>query len=491
MQILPDKNTYAQLLKGSSRVPVCGQKKIPGLNLSELFQRLFANKKNTFLFESGNGPEETAHYSLMGEVSSRVLEITGQQAKLFCQGELVSSWDNPQEALSLLNFDENIQPVAYLPHFWGGWVGFMGYEAGVWFENLPIREPSEEELPDLFFMEVERFYLYDHLTEEFKFILSQKSEGNSLTYENICADIQTTWNELIPLIKDISEKPSSTFAPVRSLSAGELQSNMSLNDYSELVMKAKQYIHDGDIYQANLAQKFTTHFPGESFQLYKKLIRLNPSPFSGYLNYKNFSLISSSPERLAKVDGHQVETRPIAGTRPRGKEDAEDIELSTQLLLNPKERAEHLMLVDLERNDLGRICQDGTVSVTDFMFLEKYSHVSHIVSNIVGRLKPKTSVYDILKSVFPGGTITGCPKIRCMEIIAELEPIKRGPYSGSFGYIGFGSYLDLNIIIRSIIVCGEIASFHVGAGIVADSNPEKEYQETLDKAAAMIQALSQ
>ena len=179
MQILPDKNTYIHLLKSSRRVPVCGQKIIPGLNLSELFQRLFANKKNTFLFESGNGPKETAHYSLMGEISSRILEITGQQAKLFCQNELVSSWDNPQQALSLLNFDENIQPVAYLPHFWGGWVGFMGYEAGVWFENLPIREPSEEELPDLFFMEVERFYLYDHLTEEFKFILSQKSEGNS------------------------------------------------------------------------------------------------------------------------------------------------------------------------------------------------------------------------------------------------------------------------------------------------------------------------
>ena len=200
--------------------------------------------------------------------------------------------------------------------------------------------------------------------------------------------------------------------------------------------------------------------------------------------------MSSSPERLVKVHEHNIETRPIAGTRPRGQAEDEDKELSKELLLNPKERAEHLMLVDLERNDLGRICKAGSVSLTDFMFLEKYSHVSHIVSNIKGDLKQGVCVYDILKSVFPGGTITGCPKIRCMEIISELEPVMRGPYSGSFGYIGFGSYMDLNIIIRSIVVCEEIAGFHVGAGIVADSDPQKEYQETMDKAAAMIQALS-
>ena len=219
-------------------------------------------------------------------------------------------------------------------------------------------------------------------------------------------------------------------------------------------------------------------------------MQVNPSPFSGYLNFSNFSLVSSSPERLVKVHEHRIETRPIAGTRPRGQKEEEDQILSVELLSNPKERAEHLMLVDLERNDLGRICQNGSVCVTDFMFLEKYSHVSHIVSNITGNLAPGTRVYDILKSVFPGGTITGCPKIRCMEIISELEPVMRGPYSGSFGYIGFGPYMDLNIIIRSIVICDETASFHVGAGIVADSNPKKEYQETLDKATAMIQALS-
>jgi anthranilate/para-aminobenzoate synthase component I len=273
-------------------------------------------------------------------------------------------------------------------------------------------------------------------------------------------------------------------------SKDDLRSNLNEVDYTEKVKRAKIYINEGDIYQANLAQKFETHYEGNPFELYRKLRKVNPSPFSGYINFEQLSLISSSPERLVKVHEQKVETRPIAGTRPRGKKDEEDRALSLELLLNPKEKAEHLMLVDLERNDLGRICKTGSVCVTDFMLLEKYSHVSHIVSNIVGDLKPETCVYDILKSVFPGGTITGCPKIRCMEIIAELETVNRGPYSGSLGYIGFGRYMDLNIIIRSIIICNEIASFHVGAGIVADSNPQKEYKETLDKAAAMIQALS-
>ena len=202
------------------------------------------------------------------------------------------------------------------------------------------------------------------------------------------------------------------------------------------------------------------------------------------------TLVSSSPERLVKVDQGVLETRPIAGTRPRGRDSIEDDLLTHELLLNEKEKAEHLMLVDLERNDLGRICEYGSVRVTDQMFVEQYSHVSHIVSNIQGVLKPDTTLKDILKAVFPGGTITGCPKIRCMEIIDELEPVTRGPYSGSFGYIGFADTLDLNIIIRTILIKEDKAYFHVGAGIVADSDPAREYQETLDKAAAMISVLT-
>jgi anthranilate/para-aminobenzoate synthase component I len=253
--------------------------------------------------------------------------------------------------------------------------------------------------------------------------------------------------------------------------------------------KAKRYIADGDIYQANISHRFETDFSGDAFELYLRLREINPSPFSGYLKFVDLALVSSSPERLVKLEDNRLETRPIAGTRPRGKTPDEDRRLTRDLLLNEKEKAEHLMLVDLERNDMGRICEFGSIHVSELMFVEKYSHVSHIVSNILGTLSPGISFLDILRALFPGGTITGCPKIRCMEIIDELESSSRGPYSGSFGYIGWSRHMDLNIIIRTIVVKDHKASFHVGAGIVADSDPENEYNETLAKAAALIEVL--
>ncbi|MZG30275.1 MAG: anthranilate synthase component I family protein [Nitrospinae bacterium] len=486
MDILPDKNTFMRLAGSSSRVPVCGQDRIPSLDLLNIFQKLFSQTKNSFLLESAKGPKETARYSLMGGGCTKALEIAGNKARLTQSGKLVSEWNHPAPALEILNFNEGV--VDYLPHFWGGWVGFIGYEAGAWFESLDVRQETENHLPDFLFMEVERFFLYDHVTEELKFILSPNITGTDADYDELSWEIKRAWKDVYRVLELGTEKLDNQCALFPS---NGMRSNLSEADYIERVKKAKNYILEGDIYQANLAQKFDTCFKGNQLELYSKLKKINPSPFSGYLDFQDFSIVSSSPERLVKVHEEKIETRPIAGTRPRGQEVDEDQVLSKELLINPKERAEHLMLVDLERNDLGRICQTGSVSVTGFMFLEQYSHVSHIVSNITGFLKPDISVYEILKSVFPGGTITGCPKIRCMEIISELEPVKRGPYSGSFGYIGFAPYMDLNIIIRSIVVNNEIASFHVGAGIVADSNPQKEYQETLDKAAAMIQALAQ
>ena len=493
MDILPNKKTFMQLATSSSRVPVCGQEKVPGLDLSILFREFFLKTKNSFLFESVKGPKETARYSLMGGGYDKTLEIKGQKARLLQKGKLISEWSQPGPALKLLNFEENVISVSYLPHFWGGWVGFIGYEGGAWFESLPLKKIYENDLPDLLFMEVEQLILYDHVTEELKFILSPKTNEIKTNYDELIKKIKKTWNDIHRILKVNKDKKKLNglnlpLSPL--LSKDDLKSNLNETNYTDLVKRAKAYIHQGDIYQANIAQKFETHFEGNPFELYGKLRIVNPSPFSGYLNFQQLSLVSSSPERLVKVHEQKIETRPIAGTRPRGKKEEEDQALSSELLLNPKEQAEHLMLVDLERNDLGRICQTGSICLTDFMIIEKYSHVSHIVSNIVGELKPETCIYDILKSVFPGGTITGCPKIRCMEIISELENDKRGPYSGSFGYIGFGPYMDLNIIIRSILVFDEVASFHVGAGIVADSNPQKEYQETLDKAAAMIKALS-
>jgi anthranilate/para-aminobenzoate synthase component I len=218
---------------------------------------------------------------------------------------------------------------------------------------------------------------------------------------------------------------------------------------------------------------------------------VNPSPFAGLLHFDEVSLISCSPERLIKLRDRKAETRPIAGTRPRGASSSADRELIGELLASEKERAEHLMLVDLERNDLGRVCEFGTVQVDEFMTIEQYSHVSHIVSNVSGRLRPDATPFDVIRATFPGGTITGVPKIRCMEIIEELEPVRRGPYTGSFGYIGWNGDLDLNIIIRTLVLCGRHGYLQVGAGIVADSDPDKEYEETLHKAQAFFSSLQQ
>jgi len=223
--------------------------------------------------------------------------------------------------------------------------------------------------------------------------------------------------------------------------------------------------------------------------LYRKLRAVNPSPFSGLLHFDDLSLVSSSPERLVRLHGRRADTRPIAGTRPRGRDPVDDHRLVDDLLGNAKERAEHLMLVDLERNDLGRVCEFGSVRVDEFMAVEQYSHVSHIVSNITGRLRDDATLFDLISATFPGGTITGVPKIRCMEIIDELEPVRRGPYTGSFGYIGWNGNLDLNIIIRTLVLAGGKGYLQVGAGIVADSDPVKEYQETLHKAQAFFSSL--
>jgi len=483
MDIYPDKKRFIHLAASSSRVPVCGEEHIPGLDPFLLYKELFQNSKQSFLLESGKGPIETAQFSIFGSSSSRQLKVFGTKAYLYQNGVMQTQFSRIDEFFELLNFEEIT--MDYLPHFWGGWVGFVGYEAGALFENIELK--SSPDIPDISFIEAERLFVYDLKNQKLKFIVSGKNKTKDSDYEDFAWEIKRVWKDVQRAIEKIRLSPAtekenySTPTPLKPFS--------TKSDYLQKVEKAKTYIREGDIYQANLAQKFEVPYESDPLDLYQKLRKVNPSPFSGFLKFDDLALVSSSPERLIKVSGDTIESRPIAGTRPRSDSVEKDQALAAELLLNTKERAEHLMLVDLERNDLGRLCKAGSVKVTDFMFLEKYSHVSHIVSNISGCLLPDLSVFDILKAVFPGGTITGCPKIRCMEIINELEPVQRGPYSGSFGYIGYAPYIDLNIIIRSIVIHNGNASFHVGAGIVADSVPEKEYQETLDKAAAMVQAL--
>jgi len=458
MRILPGPKEFSELSNISKRVPVCGLKTVPNLSPPLLYREFFAGDADSFLFESGKGPEEISRYSFMGTSNSKSIKIINKMACSFDENGLEGSWMEPLEGLDRLNFDDGITSVDYLPHFWGGWVGVIGYELAGLFENLPPRKDDSFGIPDLNMFQVDRLVVYDHKEALLKFIVSRDGPGD---YSALVEEIQRFWKRME---KFPTHSSNANPRPTKNHKNGNgLQSNMSRKEYVECVQRAKNYIEEGDIYQANLSQKFETSYQGDPFNLFLRLRSVNPSPFSGYLKLKDFAIVSSSPERLVKVENSRIETRPIAGTRPRSKDPEIDKSLSAELLLNEKERAEHLMLVDLERNDLGRICKTGSVRVSDLMFLEQYSHVSHIVSNIKGELKPRVSVKDILRAVFPGGTITGCPKVRCMEIIGELETESRGPYCGSFGYIGFSRYMDLNIIIRSILLKNGRASFNVGA----------------------------
>ena len=496
MRIIPNRDQFVKLSGSSKRVPVCGEKSVPNLSPSLLYGELFKKRNDSFVLESGKGPDSISRYSLLGASNGTSIKIQGDRAWLQIRDASQEIVMNAMEGLERLNFDEDIHQPDYLPHFWGGWVGLIGYELAGKFENIPDRNADDEETPDLYMVQVDRLFVYDHKKENLKFIVSCESAVGLKDYDAMVEEIRETWERIESIFDRITESPESlaerpkTFHKNNGGSINGLQSNLTRQQYEDSVGKAKKYIEEGDIYQANLSQRFATAYDGDPFEKYLDLRSVNPSPFSGYLKLADFAIVSSSPERLVKVDDFHIETRPIAGTRPRSADPQIDQSLSAELLLNEKERAEHLMLVDLERNDLGRICETGSVEVSDLMFLEQYSHVSHIVSNISGTLLPEVTVRGILRAVFPGGTITGCPKVRCMEIIRELEPERRGPYCGSFGYIGFDRNLDLNIIIRSILFKDGTASFNVGAGIVADSSPEREYIETLDKAAAMIQVLS-
>ena len=491
MKIYPAQEKFIDLNRDIERVPILGEKTVPHFNPSHFFRSMIGNAPNAFLFESGKGPEATARYTLMGQSNSKTLQAKHDGIIVSYNGTREAKQESPLSILDHLNFESHGASFNYAPHFWGGWVGTIGYEMARWLDAVSLDSKDDLNLPLLYFFQVDQLWFYDHTTRILKMIVSKKcSVDPKKYYGDRVQEIEQHWKQAETILNTPPE-PIKPIPPIQLNGNGSrLHSNISEAQYIEMVERAKHYIQEGDIYQANLSQRFETSFKGDAFGLYENLRQINPSPFAGYMKLGDLTLVSSSPERLVKVEQGVLETRPIAGTRPRGRNSEEDNHLAEELLLNEKEQAEHLMLVDLERNDMGRVCEYGSVQVTDQMFIEQYSHVSHIVSNIRGTLKPNVTFKEILKAIFPGGTITGCPKIRCMEIIDELEPVARGPYSGSFGYIGFSDHIDLNIIIRTILLKDGKAYFHVGAGIVADSVPANEYQETLDKAAAMIDVLT-
>lgn len=371
-------------------------------------------------------------------------------------------------------------PEAAGPPLWGGAFGLVGYDAGRYIERLPSRAADDLGLPEIDFIFPRRLICFDHAWGE-----------AHLFFEDAPPAEMEAARSAINRQQDLMEPASSSanFEPHAFNLSSATRSNMTRHGFKHMVRRAKEYIAAGDIFQSNLSQRLELEYGGDGLDLYSALRLVNPSPFAGYLDMDAYQVISSSPERLVKLDGHTAETRPIAGTRRRGVDFTEDDNLRLELNLDPKERAEHIMLVDLERNDMGRVCDYGSVQVDELMINEAYSHVIHIVSNVKGTLHERKDSLDLLKAMFPGGTITGCPKVRCMEIIDELEPARRGPYTGSFGYIGYNGNMDMNIVIRSLVRLGKKVYAQAGAGIVADSDPEREYCETLRKAEAMVRAV--
>lgn len=438
---------------------------------SDLFLKL---QGCPFIFEGAAGGWFDGQYSLIGHSSFAVFKSLGRQAffefkKADASPEKYTYQD--QDPLSVLqtwlNRFQSVRAENFLPLQTGCAVGFISYE---W---------------DIYLHFVNCFLLYDHIKSLIHIVY------------NPAPLIEIGWPEKLAYeagyyaMDEIEKAIASEFPHGFNLRRiGEIDSLLDGACYKAMVSRAKEYITAGDIFQANLSHCFRVAIDGNSiFPLYQKLREINPSPFSAYLNMGGVEIASASPERLVRVRKGLVETRPIAGTCPRGQNKAEDQEKVAALYGSPKERAEHLMLVDLERNDIGKVSRFGTVRVDALMALEQYSHVSHLVSNIVGELRESVLAADVLRALFPGGTITGVPKIRCMQIISELEGQPRGLYTGAVGMIDFSGDMDFNIVIRSFIRQGSELSFQVGAGIVADSDPDMEYQETLQKAAAMMKAL--
>ncbi len=384
-----------------------------------------------------------------------------------------------------------------LPFFTGGAVGYFSYELAHAFEELPdlARDDLHLDLVSLLF--VRDVLVFDHKENTYYFIsnlIPSKDGSFERAFERAVSVIKKNIvslrggrkvDEAIP-----SEIASLTTFARNDVKIRNFRADISKTYFKKMVTTAKKYIEAGDIYQANLSQRFSFQIKGPAESIYETLREINPSPFSSFLKIGALTIASASPERLIRLQGRICETRPIAGTKPRGTTEIQEEQFKKELVMSPKERAEHIMLVDLERNDLGRVSETNSVLVDELMTIERYSHVVHIVSNISGRLKKGCDRFDLLAAVFPGGTITGCPKIRSMEIIEEVEPFKRHLYTGSIGYLDFNGDLDLNIVIRSLVVNGTKGYLQVGAGIVHDSKPESEYWETLHKGKALIDALS-
>lgn len=478
---------FEQLAKGNyNRIPLM-REVLADMDTPLSAYKKLADEPYSYLFESVHGGEKWGRYSIIGLGSSTILRVTDHQLSIEEDGEIISdeTVDDPLQAVELFQQQFRVPEIAEMPRFSGGLVGYFGYDCIRYIEtHLDVSDKDDPlECPDILLMVSEQLVVFDNLSGKLHIIVHANPKQSD-AYVKAQKQLDMLANKLTVAILDAPNKKT------RHVDEKDFVSGFTQEKFQQGVDKIKDYIVEGDAMQVVLSQRLSIPFNAPPINLYRALRCLNPSPYMFYLNLKDFHIVGSSPEILVRLEDNEVTVRPIAGTRPRGADAEEDLALEEELLNDPKELAEHLMLIDLGRNDTGRVAEIGSVKVTDKMIIERYSHVMHIVSNVVGTLREGLTAIDVFRATFPAGTVSGAPKIRAMEIIDELEPVKRGIYAGAVGYISWNGNMDTAIAIRTAVIKDDTLHIQAGAGIVADSVPENEWEETMNKGRAIFRAVT-
>ncbi len=478
--IYPALEMYNQMSVQAPVVPVTCKLSADTYTPISLFQK-FGCRPDSFLLESVLGGERWARYSIMGRDPIITFECDRGNIVYKVKGEKIEQTGNPSESIKNIIKNFSAEKFSYVEPFYCGLLGYFGYDFIRYVEKIPDTNPDPVGMPDCRLMAPGEVIVFDHLKNEIILI------ANTFTKDGIGAYGQAVQK----LGKMIEEITTGVPYKVEAHHRGKLNfiSQTGKEEYCQAVDKAKAYIKDGDIFQVVLSQRFEAEYHGEVLPIYRALRNVNPSPYLLYLQFADMSIVGSSPEMLVRVQGNKIETCPIAGTRKRGATAEADSELEREMLSDEKEVSEHYMLVDLARNDVGKVSEFGSVEVKNPAHVEMYSHVMHIVTNVEGKMKQGISTVDVLTSLLPAGTLSGAPKVRAMEIIEELEPLRRGVYGGAIGYLGFDGNMDTCIAIRTAVIKDQKIYIQTGAGIVADSVPEKEFEETMNKAGALFTAL--
>ncbi|MDB4755898.1 MAG: anthranilate synthase component I [Pirellulaceae bacterium] len=485
----PDLSAFKDLAAQHSQVPVYRCMISDGLTPVSAFRKV-DDGKTCCLFESVVGGEKVGRYSFIAiqpfaQLSASGSNVTIQRSGQWLETESQNPFDRLREELRSIE----VAQLPGMPPFVGGAVGYAGYDTVRYVENLPSPPEDDRGLPDLSFAFYDQMIVFDNVQKTMTIIVLAKTNRDGQNAEKAFAAAAAEIDQIVDRLQSPSPEPSCFDIDLNDNPSLQLESNFSESVFKQAVEKCVDYIKAGDIFQVVISQRFQREISCDPFEIYRSLRVMNPSPFMFFLRTPETTLIGSSPEIMCRVVNKEVTVRPLAGTRGRGQTDEEDQALEKELLTDPKERAEHVMLVDLGRNDVGRVSKFGTVEIPDVMVVERYSHVMHISSTVTGELRDEFDAFDALMASLPAGTVSGAPKVRAMEIIDEIEPHRRGPYAGAVGYVDFNGNMDTCIALRTMVVKDDIAYVQAGAGIVAESNPDSEYRETINKATALLRAI--